>query len=414
MKCARLLLILPFLLTGCTTTKLRTSTVSQAGSLAELQYQQVLNNLAMFCSNPDIMPSLVNLKDGSAQIADVGSASYLGDWHRAFGSHPTVLGSRTVVEQWSVSPVTDDNELELLQLAYKRAVGIDRSLQDHIDLANDIAHELVKQLPEVDDYRGSMAYQYEDFKNTYRNRGTEPSDRRDGGTSTQNTKRTGDNKTLPISVLDIKNILKYMYIDSGQDQSLPRLFEQTTISSVDSKMIYPNELIRYLNIYAVYPHIATFHADRDGMRWPFFASKLEYDSDDGNKPTEPKWECNKAPAHALMAKWSRLDKSAGARVDYVTPEAAAARRQVKDLENDLLSIPTDCGWYGRGGKHDVPRDACFVGHYRDCYVWVGPDGLKNLSNLTIKTLKFSTLIKDESVLTVPGPRFTPASGFPSP
>jgi hypothetical protein len=97
----------------------------------------------------------------------------------------------------------------------------------------------------------------------------------------------------------------------------------------------------------------------------------------------------------------------------VTPEAAAARRQVKEIENDLFEIPCDRSWYGCGGKHDVPRDACFVGHYGDCYVWVCRDGIKELSKLTLKVLKFSSLIKSEALLTVPGPRFTPSSGFPS-
>ena len=72
----------------------------------------------------------------------------------------------------------------------------------------------------------------------------------------------------------------------------------------------------------------------------------------------------------------------GSKVTYVTPEAAAVRRQIRDLENDLLSIPCDRDWFGQGGKHDVPKDACFVGHYGDCYVWVRPDGLRELSNLT--------------------------------
>ena len=101
-------------------------------------------------------------------------------------------------------------------------------------------------------------------------------------------------------------------------------------------------------------------------------------------------------------------------VEYVTPEAAEVRRQVKDIENDLLALRCDGLWYGRGGKHDVPKDACFVGNYGPCYVWVCRDGLAELSKLTITSLKFSGLLKDDSLLTVPGPRFTPASGFPSP
>ena len=101
----------------------------------------------MFCSNPDALPSLANLRDGSAQIADLGSASYLGDWHRAFASHPGFLGSRTVVEQWSMSPVVDDTVLELLQLALPSypAVGIDESLEQKRDSSRTTSHNELGQ-----------------------------------------------------------------------------------------------------------------------------------------------------------------------------------------------------------------------------------------------------------------------------
>ena len=397
--------------TGCTTAKLRTSTASQAGSLAELQYQQVLNNLAMFCSNPEIVPSLVNLRDGSAQIADVGSASYLGDWHRAFGSHPTLLGSRTVVEQWGMSPVTDDNEVQLLQLAYRRAAGIDETLQDNLDLANDLAHELVKQIPEVDDYRGSIVNQFEDFKNQYRNGHLNP--------------RVAN--PLNLTNLDIKPLLEYVYVSSHDDKSLPRQFENTCLSTVDYKIIYDNELVRYLNVHGAYREQATLLSDKKyarkrlsingqdtSVQREFYINWSEYDADDRPKPTVDRYHTNaKFPGVLFEAEAASLANQ-DSEIRYVTPEAVEVRRQVKDLEVDLLDIRTDRGWYGRGGKHDVPHDACYSGHYGDCYVWVCPGGVRDLSILTIKTLKFATLIKDESVLTVPGPRFTPSSGFPSP
>src|SRR5262249_25079971 len=100
-------------------------------------------------------------------------------------------------------------------------------------------------------------------------------------------------------------------------------------------------------------------------------------------------------------------------IQYVTPEAANARRQVREVERDLLSIPCDRSWFGRGTKHDVPKEACYVGHYGDCYVWVDPDGLRELSNLTIRLLNFTSISKEGAVLTIPGPRYTPSSGFPS-
>jgi hypothetical protein len=91
-----------------------------------------------------------------------------------------------------------------------------------------------------------------------------------------------------------------------------------------------------------------------------------------------------------------------------TPQAREARRQVKEINKDLSSIQT--GWFGVGRKHDIPRNACYVGRFRDRYAWVCPDGCRDLADFTLKVLSFSSLLKEQSILTIPGggPRFTPA------
>ena len=125
--------------TGCTSTRLRDGIVSQSSTLTDLQYRQVLDNLARLHVDPSAIPSHVNLSDGSAQIADLGSASLLLDWHSAITTHPNLLGSRTVVEQWSMTPVTDESTIKLLRIAYRRALGSNESLQTaDMDLANDL------------------------------------------------------------------------------------------------------------------------------------------------------------------------------------------------------------------------------------------------------------------------------------
>lgn len=41
---------------GCTSVRLRQRTIHQGSTLPELQYQQVLNNLAQFATNPAALP----------------------------------------------------------------------------------------------------------------------------------------------------------------------------------------------------------------------------------------------------------------------------------------------------------------------------------------------------------------------
>jgi hypothetical protein len=139
--------------TGCTSVKLHQSVTSQATTVMDLYYQQVLNNLAQFSVNPYALPSHVQIKEGSAQIQDFGQLSVLGQFGQLTGrlaaGSPALTGSRTVVEQWGVEPVTDDIETRVLRIAYQRAMGLP-VLMD-VDLVNDLARELARQTAESSD-----------------------------------------------------------------------------------------------------------------------------------------------------------------------------------------------------------------------------------------------------------------------
>ena len=133
-------------LAGCTSAQLRTSTVRQAQTLAGTQYQQILDNLAMFCLEPDALPSLVSLKSGSTQVGDTGQLGFLGiaGIDTKFDPSPTIAASRSIVDQWGTSPVTDDNVLKVVRMGYQNAVGKVRWLTE--EEANDIGHDLSQQI----------------------------------------------------------------------------------------------------------------------------------------------------------------------------------------------------------------------------------------------------------------------------
>jgi uncharacterized membrane protein YgcG len=46
------------------------------------------------------------------------------------------------------------------------------------------------------------------------------------------------------------------------------------------------------------------------------------------------------------------------------------------------------GWFAIGGKHDVPKDACYVGHHGSTYVWVTRDRVDGLAKFTLAILDF--------------------------
>src|SRR4051794_41871249 len=81
------------LVSGCTTDRLRQRTVRQGGTLPELQYQQVLDNLALFSLNPAAIPGHVNLREGTTQITDSISFGAAVDIGPPTETLPQIIGS---------------------------------------------------------------------------------------------------------------------------------------------------------------------------------------------------------------------------------------------------------------------------------------------------------------------------------
>ncbi len=146
-------------LPGCTASRLRQRTIHQASTLPELQYQQVLNNLALFAANPSALPWHVNLREGTTQVTDSISGGAALDNGPPTTWFPQLLGSRTAVAQWGMSPVIDPVELRLLRIAYRRAHGSPEMPSG--EFLDELAHELKSQLPLNPDLRSETDLFYE-------------------------------------------------------------------------------------------------------------------------------------------------------------------------------------------------------------------------------------------------------------
>jgi hypothetical protein len=89
-----------------------------------------------------------------------------------------------------------------------------------------------------------------------------------------------------------------------------------------------------------------------------------------------------------------------------SPLAANVCRKIGTIQEDLAAIRP--GWFHVGTWLDVPKDACYVGRYGHCYVWVGPEGIDRLTEFTLTVLKLSSLIKETQTLISPGSvKFSP-------
>jgi hypothetical protein len=114
------------LLPGCAHSQLRWNTTHQAKSLTDIYEQQVLDNLAMFIHDPNSLPFFSTPSTGSSQVTDQGSMGSDLTFKRAIGLDTGVLklfGQRSMLESWSLSPVSDPRRLELMRCAYQDVVA---------------------------------------------------------------------------------------------------------------------------------------------------------------------------------------------------------------------------------------------------------------------------------------------------
>jgi hypothetical protein len=135
--------------------------INQGSTLPELQYQQVLDNLALFAVNPDALPWHINLREGTSQVTDSLSGGAALDLGPPVTWFPQLLGSRTAVAQWGASPVIDATELRLLRIAYRRAHGApDMPTPAFLD---ELTHELKDQFASNSDLRNEsdVFYQFQ-------------------------------------------------------------------------------------------------------------------------------------------------------------------------------------------------------------------------------------------------------------
>jgi hypothetical protein len=121
--------------TGCTHVALRDDTVRTSSTLTDLQFQQVLDNVARFQDNPDTVPSFAVANSGTVSVLDVASAGVSPTYsptltflQQGGGAFPILSllfpfsAQRSVTENWSLTPITDADNLRRLRCAYRLLV----------------------------------------------------------------------------------------------------------------------------------------------------------------------------------------------------------------------------------------------------------------------------------------------------
>lgn len=113
--------------TGCVSRPLQRNALKQVSTLSDLYEGQVLDNLAMFCANPDAVPSFAVPAAAAVTVQDQVNGAFVlqatGKSLTLDRSGPSGGGMRTVVGNWTLAPVNDPDRLRLIRCLFKHAVG---------------------------------------------------------------------------------------------------------------------------------------------------------------------------------------------------------------------------------------------------------------------------------------------------
>ncbi len=109
---------------GCMNQQLQLTTRRTLGSLPDLQYQQVIDNLATIAANPAFLPYLAVVGQGSIQVTDNGNALLaLGVSRTPPAADVLSLGaSRNVTGTWSLGTITSPEKIRGMHALYHRTV----------------------------------------------------------------------------------------------------------------------------------------------------------------------------------------------------------------------------------------------------------------------------------------------------
>lgn len=112
------------LISGCSHRFLQRRTNEQLSTLTEMNYKQVLNNLAMFECNPDMMAYFAVIGSGSTQGSDAfsGGTSIMWSDTALLNETLNLRGDRQLTGTWSPSPVQSAGRLQRLSCAFKLVV----------------------------------------------------------------------------------------------------------------------------------------------------------------------------------------------------------------------------------------------------------------------------------------------------
>jgi|GEM_PF-6505279 len=421
---------------GCTHVALERRTVKQASTLTDLQYRQVLDNLAMFCCNPEALPWHVKLKSGTVQVTDQRGGALSGIFgvpgDPANSIAPSINAQRGILGQWDVEPETDADELELLTFAYKKAVRpVDQELDKEIRLAiwrlvatydlacgSEVLLDIMKDA--VDDELKTVT------QTIYKGRTLQNAHDVDDAVvcleqSFEQLKKLVDHERLGEEYQDgdernMADAVRHLVDGDGNGDgpvtdtiNLLQQAAQKTDGECQKKLIAAIRRLKLLKqkesqarlcdaLLRLNPYREKVRRDQAGA--------LQMLANLG-RPVWDQYQQFLVIAGSDKYRFSQVKPKPERRNPGLIDQAEGKLETLKEL---LGEKDSDATWFSRGDKKDVDPCACYVGCYSNCgstcYVWVMPDQMKQLKEFVLNVLTLAP-IEDQDAFTGRGAAFSP-------
>ena len=314
---------------GCTAVRLGRGTVSQSSTLTDIQYQQILDNLAMFACDPDAMAWHVKVNGGVVQVADQGMGMIAANVGGPHAVAPSLGLQRNVLHQWNVDPVIDADDLALLHIAYRKAVHPE-------DFDGAIRRDAFEQICEI--------------------------------SSGFHIALTRDVAMKMIDALHIDaSPERKEKLDHAHD-ALEKLYDRLDALSLRETPYDPAKLCH------------------NGCQIP---SELEFVQEEIAKLSSSICDAAYLPVHSLMRQ-RRNPGLVDQAQDRITALLSLVDEPEEGAPPNPFSMPwvhVACH------KRDIPPCACYIGRYthcgQTCYAWVAPEQAKTLRDFTLVVLSLA-------------------------
>lgn len=432
--------ILGFCCGGCTHKALQRRTVAQASTLTDLQYQQVLDNLAMFRCNRAAMPWHAKLSGGVVSVTDQGTGAFETEFP---GEKLLFNAERGILAQWDIDPAVEADDLVPLALAYERAANpeIDEmlgELQDRIrkkiceiavrfdvlpsqktlrdifesekaiekireqqcavcDLLGNAKRDL-ENLTKRSEKQSAVCSKMAELRQMQEEHDKEETKPERRATLAADIKKwRSDLQTLeqvleenPVGVLEAckdldPEVVKALLKERHQTLTFRWLELEETLRAVKSipKEGQPSSTLP-----------TTVRIDAS----PMMAMRLDPQRIfvDASSTSGTKLRGMTEDERLLFALHLVCDEKYHPPAWVHEPSernvglVAQAEGKIESLQKLLDEPAFFAQWFGCGSKKDIPKCACYVGHYCgcgcDCYVWVEPQHMETLKALTLIVL----------------------------